>query len=322
MTVQRLIASAIPAAAALLLPLVMTDPYWLHLAIMSIMYMMLAASIDVIYGYAGQLNLGQAAFAAIGAYTTALLMLRLNMTYWVAMPLSGLNAAMFGLLLGMPTRRLRGLYLGIVTMGFSEIVRLLLLTWTDLTRGPMGLPGIPSPTVGSFEFESKTSYYYLILVFLFLTILAVHRVVNSRVGRAWIAIRDDETAAVAMGIDAARYKVMAFSFGAFFAGIAGSFYSVYIAFISPDAFKMMDSYLIFAMPAVGGMGTMAGPLIGALVIYVLPEATRVFAEYRLLWVGALMVVVMATQPRGILGAVASLASKLRPVAEPVREGRV
>ncbi len=308
---RRFILPGAFALALLVLPLVITDAYWMHLAIMSAVYMMLAASVDIIYGYAGQLNLGQAAFAAIGAYTTALLMLRLNLSYWVAMPLSGLNAALFGLLLGIPTLRLRGLYLGIATMGFSEIVRLGLLTWTDLTRGPMGLPGVPSPTIGSFAVESKAAYYYLILVFLVLTIASIHRLVNSRVGRAWIAIREDETAAAAMGIDTASYKIMAFSLGAFFAGIAGSFYGVYISFVSPDAFKMMDSYLIFAMPAVGGMGTMAGPLIGALIVYVLPEVTRVFAEYRLLWVGALLVVVMVTQPRGLLGGMNSLVTKWR-----------
>jgi branched-chain amino acid transport system permease protein len=293
------------------LPFVVTDPYWMHLLIMLVMYMMLAASVDIIYGYAGQLNLGQGAFAAIGSYITGLLMLRLHVSYWVAMPLSGLGAAFFGLLLGFPTLRLRGLYLGIATMGFSEIVRLILLTWSSLTRGPMGLPGIPSPTIGSFALESKTAYYYLVLVYLLLTLFSIQRLVNSRVGRAWIAIREDETAAMAMGIDTARYKIMAFSLGAFFAGIAGSFYAVYISFVSPDAFKMMDSYLIFAMPAVGGMGTMLGPLIGALIVYVLPEATRVFSDYRMLWVGALLVVVMVSEPRGVLGGVASLIERSR-----------
>ena len=311
---RRRVATGLSILFLLALPFVMDDPYWLHLAIMSGVYMMLAASVDIIYGYAGQLNLGQAAFASIGAYTTGILMLRFDLSYWLVMPLSGLNAAFFGLLLGIPTLRLRGLYLGIATMGFSEIVRLVLLTWTDLTRGPMGLPGVPSPFIGPYEIESKTDYYYLILVFLALTIAAIQRLVHSRVGKAWMAIREDETAAMAMGIDTAHYKVMAFAIGAFFAGIAGSFYAVYISFVSPDAFKMMDSYLIFAMPAVGGMGTAAGPLIGALIVYVLPEITRVFAEYRLLWVGALMVAVMVTQPRGILGGWEALRAKWRGAA--------
>lgn len=316
------VALGLLAAGLLALPHLVTDPYWMHLIIMSAVYMMLASSVDIIYGYAGQLNLGQAAFYALGAYTTALLMLRLKLSYWLAMPASGMVAAFFGVLLGIPTLRLRGLYLGIATMGFSEIVRLTLLTWKSLTRGPMGLPGIPSPTLGSFAFESKTAYYYLILFYLIATICCVRRLVNSRVGKAWIAIREDEIAAAAMGVDTARYKVMAFSLGAFFAGIAGSFFAVYISFVSPDAFKMMESYLIFSMPAVGGMGTTAGPLIGALIIYVLPEVTRAFAEYRMLWVGALLVVVMVTNPKGIVGGVTSLLERYRrgKVEAPGEEG--
>lgn len=297
----RLTASALIGLALLAVPLVIRDSYVMHIMIMTGVYMMLAVSVDIIYGYAGQLNLGQAAFYAIGAYTTALLMLRLHVSYWVAMPLSGLAAGVFGVLLGIPTLRLRGLYLGIATMGFSEMLRLILLSWDSFTRGPMGLPGIPSPTIGPLVIESKTAYYYLILFYLLATIFAVRRLVNSRVGKAWMAIREDEIAAQAMGIDLPKYKVMAFTLGAFLAGVAGSFFAVYISFVSPDAFKMMESYLIFAMPAIGGMGTTAGPLLGAIIIYVLPEATRAFAEYRMLWVGALLAVVMIVNPRGILG---------------------
>lgn len=297
--------------ALLLLPHVVTDDYSMHLIIMTLMFMMLAASVDIIYGYAGQLNLGQAAFAAIGAYITAILMVRFDFSYWLVMPLSGLGAALFGFLLGIPTLRLKGLYLGIATMGFSEIVRLVLIMWVDVTRGPMGLPGIPPVMLGSYVVETKAAFYYLILFYLVLTVFCIQRVVHSRTGKALMAIRDDEIAARAMGIDSSRYKVTAFTLGAFFAGIAGSFYAVYISFVSPDAFKMMDSYMIFAMPALGGMGTLAGPLIGALILYVLPEITRVFAEYRMLWVGALLVITMATQPRGILGGLQSLVERFR-----------
>lgn len=299
------------AVALLLLPHVVTDDYSMHLIIMTILFMMLAASVDIIYGYAGQLNLGQAAFAAIGAYITAILMVRFDLSYWLVMPFSGLGAALFGFLLGIPTLRLKGLYLGIATMGFSEIVRLVLIMWVDVTRGPMGLPGIPPAMLGSYVIETKTAFYYLILFYLCLTVFCIQRVVHSRMGKALMAIRDDEIAARAMGIDSSRYKVTAFTLGAFFAGIAGSFYAVYISFVSPDAFKMMDSYMIFAMPALGGMGTLAGPLIGAVILYVLPEITRVFAEYRMLWVGALLVITMATQPRGILGGLRSLAERFR-----------
>lgn len=306
---RRLILFGLAGLVLLGLPLLIPNPYWLHLVIMSAVYMMLALSVDIVYGHAGQLNLGQAAFYAIGAYTTALLMLRLDVSYWIAMPASGVLAAIFGILLGVPTLRLRGLYLGIATLGFAEVLRLLLLTWDELTRGPMGLPGIPSPTLGPIGIDSKPLYYYLIMVYLGVTIFTIRRLVKSRVGKAWMAIRDNEVAAQAMGIDIARYKVIAFTLGAFFAGIAGSFFAVYISFISPDAFKMMESYLIFAMPAIGGMGTTLGPMIGALLLFLLPEFTRTFAEYRMLWVGALLALVMIIEPDGLVGGVKLLADR-------------
>jgi len=310
----------IVAAAVLLgLPRMVTDDYWMHMIIMTGMWMILAVSMDLIYGYGGQLNLGHASFAAIGAYFTALLMLRLNLSYWVAMPLSGLGAAVISLLVGVPTMRLKGLYLGLATLGFGEIVRLTLLMWYPMTRGPMGLPGIPAPTIGSFVIESKTAFYYIILALLLITIYATRRVVNSRMGIALMAIRDDEVAARAMGVHSSWYKVEVFMVGTFFAGIAGSFYAVYVSFISPDSFKMMDSFMIFSMPILGGLGTLVGPLIGALILYVLPEATRVFAQYRMLWVGMLLVVTMVTQPLGILGGFEALAGRFRrskPTLQP------
>ncbi|MGB9868167.1 MAG: branched-chain amino acid ABC transporter permease [Bacillota bacterium] len=305
-----IITKAVLWGIVLAVPLVVRNPYVMHLIIMSIVYTVLAYSVDIIYGYAGQLNLGQAAFYAIGAYTTALLMLRLKTSYWVAMPLSGIMAAAFGIIVGFPALRLRGLYLGIATLGFSEIVRLILLTFKGLTRGPMGLPGIPAPVLFSIQLDTQASQYYLILSYLVFTVFCVRRLVDSRVGKAWIAIREDEIAAAAMGIDTARYKLIAFSLGAFLAGIAGSFFAVYMSFISPDAFKTMESYLIFSMPAVGGTGTILGPAVGAVIIYVLPEITRVFAEYRMLWVGALLSVVMVTNPKGIVGGFAQLAAHI------------
>lgn len=307
------------ALALLLIPLLVSDDYSLHLMIMTFMFMMLASSQDLIYGYTGQLHLGQAAFAAIGAYITAVLMLRFELSYWPAMLLSGLGTALVALLLCIPTLRLKGLYLGLATLGFSEIVRLTLIMWNSVTRGPMGLPGIPAPTLGAFVFESKASFYYMILGFLVVTVFALQRVIHSRMGKALMAIRDDEIAARAMGVNSGYYKSTAFALGAFFAGIAGSFYAVYISFISPDSFKMMDSFLIFAMPVLGGMGTLVGPLIGALILYVLPEATRVFAEYRMVWVGLLLMITMVLQPKGILGGIRAMTERFRdrkPGLEP------
>jgi len=295
----------------LALPQVVKDDYFMHMFIMAAVFMILAVSLDLIYGYAGQLNLGHSAFAAIGAYITGLLMVRLGISFWLALPLSAVGTAFISLLVGFPTSRLKGIFLGLTTLGFGEIVRLVLLVWYNLTRGPMGLPGIPSPTLGSFVFETKTSFYYLVLALLLVTIYVTRRVVNSRMGIALQAIRDDEIAARAMGINSAYYKVVVFMLGTCFAGVAGSFYAVYISFISPDSFKMMDSFMIFAMTILGGMGTLAGPLIGALIIYVLPEATRAFAEYRMIWVGVLLMVTMVVQPLGILGGIQSMTERFR-----------
>ena len=296
-------------------PLFVRDEYILNTAIFAGIYVILASSLNITNGYTGLFSFGHAAFYGIGAYTAAILATRFHFPFLLTLPLAGIVAGAFGAAIALPTLRLKGIFLALVTIGFQQITFLVIMNWIGLTRGPMGLPGIPSPTIGSFAIESKTAYYYLVLVYLLLTLLSIQRLVNSRVGRAWIAIREDETAAMAMGIDTARYKIMAFSLGAFFAGIAGSFYAVYISFVSPDAFKMMDSYLIFAMPAVGGMGTMLGPLIGALIVYVLPEITRVFSDYRMLWVGALLVVVMVSEPRGVLGGVASLIERSRRVRQ-------
>lgn len=314
MKAPRAILTVLIGACLLLVPIVISNPYWLHIIIMVYLYMVLASSVNIIYGYTGQLNIGQAGFYAIGAYTTALLMLDLNASYWVAMPIAGILSAIFGVLLGVPTIRLRGLYLCIATLGFAEVIRLSLLTFDKLTRGPMGLPGIPSPAIGSFVFGSRASYYYLILAYLLITIFVTYQLVHSRIGKAWIAIRENETAASAMGIDTPKYKVLAFSLGAFIAGIAGSFFAVYLTFVSPDSFSMMESYLIFAMPVIGGMGTIFGPLIGAVILYLLPEVTRDFADYRMLWVSALLALVVIIEPDGIIGGVKKLMERYRHVS--------
>ncbi len=317
---RRRLPSLLLLAISLCLPFVIANRYWMHVIVMAIVYMLLAFSVDLVYGYAGQINLGQAGFYAIGAYTTALLMLRLKVSYWLTVPAAGAMAGFFGFLLGLPTLRLRGLYLGIATMGFSELVRLTLLCWVRLTRGPMGLPGIPAPAIGGYVFKGILPYYYTILTFLLIAIACIRALAGSRVGKAWAAIREDDVAASAMGINIARYKVQAFVLGAAMAGIAGSFFAVYIAFVSPDAFRVMESFLIFAMPAVGGMATVGGPILGALIVYVLPEVTRAFAMYRMLWVGALLTIVMVVSPGGLVPAFRLLVAKVTHGAPGVSAG--
>lgn len=284
-----------------LLPLVITDDYVLRILIMSGIFVMLTLSLNLVTGFTGQFCLGWAAFYGIGAYTSALLTMKAGLSFWLAMPLGGLMAALFGLLLGLPTMRLKEIYLAITTLGFGEIIRLIMLNWTDLTRGSMGLPGIPAPSILSYEISSNQAYYYFILALVLITVAAMRRLIDSRTGRALIAIREDELAAKSMGIDVTAYKMLAFAVGAFFAGLAGSFYAHYTSFIDPHTFSFTESIAILAMAVLGGLGSINGSILGAVILTVVPELLRGIAEYRLIVFGLIMMAVMLLRPQGIFG---------------------
>ncbi len=284
-----------------LLPLVITDDYVLRILIMSGIFVMLTLSLNLVTGFTGQFCLGWAAFYGIGAYTSALLTMKAGLSFWLAMPLGGFMAALFGLLLGLPTMRLKEIYLAITTLGFGEIIRLIMLNWTNLTRGSMGLPGIPAPSILSYEFSSNQAYYYFILALVLITVAAMRRLIDSRTGRALIAIREDELAAKSMGIDVTAYKMLAFAVGAFFAGLAGSFYAHYTSFIDPHTFSFTESIAILAMAVLGGLGSINGSILGAVILTVVPELLRGIAEYRLIVFGLIMMAVMLLRPQGIFG---------------------
>lgn len=288
-------------AVAALLPVIIASDYVLRVLILAGVFVILTLSLNLVTGYTGQFCLGWAAFYAIGAYTSALLTMKLGFTFWLALPLGGLMAMVFGVLLGIPTMRLRDIYLAITTLGFGEIIRLILLNWESLTRGSMGLPGIPSPRLFGYEFNDNTPYYYLILALVLLTVFCIDRLIDSRVGRALIAIREDELAAKAMGIDTFRYKILAFAVGAFFAGLAGSFYAHYTSFIDPHTFSFIESIIILAMVVLGGMGSIYGSIAGAVILTVVPEILRDVSEYRLILFGLIMMLVMLIRPQGIFG---------------------
>ena len=283
------------------LPLILSDDYLLRILIMSGIFIILSLSLNLVTGYTGQFCLGWAAFYGIGAYTSALLVMKLDFPFWLSMPLGGLMSAVFGVVLGVPTLRLKDIYLAITTLGFGEIIRLIMLNWTDLTRGSMGLPGIPSPKLFSYEFSSNISYYYLIMVLVLITVFAIRRIIDSRIGRALIAIREDDLAAKTMGIDITGYKVLAFAVGAFFAGIAGAFYAHYSSFIDPHTFSFSESIIILAMVVLGGMGSIWGSILGAVVLTIAPEALRELSDYRMIIFGLIMMVVMLVRPQGIMG---------------------
>jgi len=297
---KKLLAIILVVIAALV-PLVVSDDYIVRVLIMSGIFLILTLSLNLVTGYTGQFCLGWAAFYGIGAYTSALLVMKLGFSFWLSMPLAGLMSALFGILLGIPTMRLKDIYLAITTLGFGEIIRLIMLNWTDLTRGSMGLPGIPSPTIFSYEFSSNIPYYYLILALVLITIFSIRRIIDSRVGRALIAIREDDLAAKTMGIDITGYKVLAFAVGAFFAGIAGAFYAHYTSFIDPHTFSFSESITILAMVVLGGMGSIWGSILGAVVLTVAPEALRGLSDYRMIIFGLIMMIVMLVRPQGIMG---------------------
>ncbi len=290
------------AVVALLLPLFITNTYFLHILISIGLYIILALSLNLVTGFAGQLSLGHVAFYGIGAYTAALFMLNFGVSFWLASIASACVAALFGFLLGLPTLRLKGDYLAIVTLGFAEIIRLILVNWAELTRGPMGLPGIPSPEFLGFEFSSRMSFYYLIMALVAFTIFFMRRLTNSGVGMAMQTVKADEIAAESIGIYPIKYKLLAFVISAAFAGVAGSFYASYISFISPDTFVYNDSCTILAMVVLGGLGSIPGSIIGAGVLTLIPELLRDLSSYRMLIFGFLMVFMMIFSPSGFWGA--------------------
>ncbi len=302
---------AVAVILALVFPQLGFKSYYLHIAVLSLIHVLLALGLNLIAGYAGQLSLAQAAFFGIGAYTSALLMLNLHWSFWLAAPVGALFSGLVAVAIGLPTLRLKGPYFVISSMGFGEIVRLIFLNWQSVTRGPNGLPGIPAPdpiNLGFIKltFESRMESYYLILFVLFGVLILYYNLVNSRIGRALRAIRNDYIAAQVMGIHIAFYRILAFAGGAALAGLTGALYSGYIRFISPDTFTSGESINILIMMVIGGMGTIVGPIIGAVAITYLLETMRVFAEYRLVIYGLLMFVVILYMPQGVAGMLESL----------------
>jgi len=282
-------------------PLSRINDYFLHIVIVVAVYSILALSLNVIVGYAGQFALGHAAFYGIGAYTAAILMTRSGFSFWSAIACAAVMTGLCGFLLGLPVIRLKGDYLGIVTLAFGEIVRLFFVNWVPLTNGPMGIPGIPHPTIFGFEFTTRINFYYIILALLSITAFIIYRIVYSGFGLNLLTIRKDESLAESIGIRPVKYKLMAFSIGAFFAGIAGAFWAAYISYISPDAFKYMDSINILSMVVLGGTASIPGSFLGAFIMVLTPEILRYVNDYRMMVLGIVIVCMMIFKPSGFIG---------------------
>ncbi len=268
----------------------------------ALIYVILGLGLNIVVGLAGLLDLGYVAFYAVGAYSYALLNYHFGIGFWLALPIGAGMGALFGILLGYPVLRLRGDYLAIVTLGFGEIIRLILENWNAFSFGPSGIANIPRP--GFFginlSLSGASNYLYFILIGLtLLTIFVVNRLQDSRIGRAWIALREDEIACQAMGIDKTKTKLTAFALGATWAGMAGVLFAAKTTFINPASFTIWESIIILCVVVLGGMGSVIGVILGALVLILLPEYLRAFSEYRMLIFGFILVVMMIFRPGGI-----------------------
>jgi branched-chain amino acid transport system permease protein len=299
------------------------DQKTMDLGVLILTYVMLGWGLNIVVGLAGLLDLGYVAFYAVGAYAYALLSTQFGLGFWIVLPLAGAFAATFGILLGFPVLRLRGDYLAIVTLGFGEIIRLVLLNWFDLTNGPAGIGTIPGPTLFGAVFAETAPaggttvsemlgipfdgihrlifLYYIILVLALITNIFTQRMRRLPVGRAWEALREDETACKALGINPTNTKLTAFAVGAMFAGFAGSYFAAKQRFISPESFTFIESAIILAIVVLGGMGSQIGVVLAAILLIGLPEWFRELGNYRMLAFGLAMVLIMVYRPRGLIG---------------------
>ena len=321
-SLQQLLKFILPIGLifALILPTMpFASRYVMDVAILVITYIMLGWGLNIVVGLAGLLDLGYVAFYAIGAYSYALLANYFDWSFWICLPMAGVFAGISGILLGFPVLRLRGDYLAIVTLGFGEIIRIILLNWYEFTGGPDGISGIPRPSFFGLEFKRSSEgtfsgffgldyssmhriifLYYLILALALLTNFVTLRLRKLPVGRAWEALREDEIACRSLGINPTNTKLTAFAIGATFGGLAGSFFATRQGFISPESFTFIESAVILAIVVLGGMGSQIGVVLASVVLIGGTELFRELEEYRMLAFGALMVGIMIWKPRGLL----------------------
>ena len=288
-------------AALIVFPWVFSSAYILRIVTVCMMYVMIALSLNLLTGFLGLMTLGQDAFWGIGAYTAAILATQMGWGMGMCMIASALMAGLLSLLVALPTMRLKGYFLTVVTLGFCEIVRLVEMNWMDLTRGPLGIAGIPSPNFFGIDLSSNRQIYYVMLVLVVVSAVIIFSIVHSRVGLAIMAIRDDDLAAASMGVNVVKYKIMVFLISTMMVGVAGAFYAHYISFIDPSGFTTAASTDMLIMAIFGGLGSIPGTILGASILTILPETIRAMAEYRNLVYGIIIVVLMMVKPDGILG---------------------
>ncbi|NLS44215.1 MAG: branched-chain amino acid ABC transporter permease [Firmicutes bacterium] len=288
-------------AVILCVPYIIRNLYYLHLINLIGIYCLVVIGLNILTGYTGQISMGQAGFFAVGAYTSALLMMKLGLSFWVATLIAAVVAAVLGIIIAIPALRLTGPYLVMATVGFGEIIRLILVNWVPVTRGAAGLTAIPAPSLFGFRIISEKSFFYLIYIVVALGILIAVRISNSKIGRTFIAIREDELAAKSMGVPTNTYKVSAFAISAIYAGIAGSMFGCFSGVASPDAFTFNDSVGFLCMSIIGGSRSIYGAFIGSVTLTFVSELLRFMQLYRLIIYGAILLLTAILMPQGLSG---------------------
>lgn len=289
-------------AALCALPFIIKKALYLRYACSIMMYATLAGSLNVINGYSGQTCLGQAGFFAIGAYSCAILSTRFGFNFWALLPICGILAALTGLIVSLPTLKLQGIYLSIVTLGASEIIRIVAQTWTPVTGGAMGIKGIPYPWLFGLDTFRPKYYYFIFLLIGTLFLFCTSRILKSRVGRAWISIREDQVAAKSLGVRTSRFKSLNFVYGAFWAGVVGCAYAPFVNFIESSQFTTDKGFDVLAMIVIGGQGTLIGPIIGSAIVTILTESLRFLESWRYVIYALIIIAMMWLRPQGIAGA--------------------
>jgi len=284
-----------------IIPLIVKTPYIMHLFNLAAIFAILTLGFNFLWGWTGLLSLATAGFWGIGAYTSALLAVDLGVSFWLGLPAAAMTATLFGIIMGFPTLKLRGHYLAMATMAFNIIVVLVLINWDSFTRGGDGVTGIPSPAIGSFEFNTDNRFFYINLAMLVFLVFVSSRIRRSRIGRAFEAIRESEIAGETMGINAHAIKILAFALSALYAGIAGSLYAHVTMYISPDIFNFLESAKIMVMLLIGGSGSIVGALLGGFILTFLPEALRFLSSWYMAIYGAGIIALIVYLPTGITG---------------------
>jgi branched-chain amino acid transport system permease protein len=272
----------------------------------SMVFVILAVSLNYVTGTVGLLSLGHAAFYGVGAYTAAILATRLAMPFYLTLPLSGIVAAALGCLLALPTMRLVSIYFAVATLGLGEMIYVTILNWVDLTRGPMGITGIPPISFFGYNLKGPLEIYYVVAAVTAFSVWVVHRLTHSYFGNAMRSVREDDQCAEGMGINVVKLKIQAFVVSTFFAGLAGGLMAHFTGFISPDFFRFGESILILSMVVVGGLGSIPGAVIGAVLLILLPEAGRGIGDFRMILVGMVMFFSILLLPKGMFGEISAI----------------